>query len=121
MVNVQYYRFLTNIVTETKICESETTFFNFVNLPKREKAPLTRGTVNHVLYTKPRNSVPRALHQTEVQCTTCSTPNRGTVNHVLYTTAVSGKRRLVYFASVHVTLNPINKSSRGDDKMESKY
>ena len=27
--------------TKTKICESETTFFNFVNLPKREKIPLT--------------------------------------------------------------------------------
>ena len=41
MVNVQYYCFLTNIITKTKICESETTFFNFVNLPKREKIPLT--------------------------------------------------------------------------------
>ncbi|KAH3734320.1 hypothetical protein DPMN_040759 [Dreissena polymorpha] len=40
MVNVQYYCFLTNIITKTKICESETTFFNFVNLPKREKIPL---------------------------------------------------------------------------------
>ena len=42
MVNVQYYCFLTNIITKTKICESETTFFNFVNLPKREKIPLTQ-------------------------------------------------------------------------------
>ena len=41
MVNVQYYCFLTNIITKTKICESETTFFNFVNLPKREKIPLS--------------------------------------------------------------------------------
>ena len=40
MVNVQYYCFLTNIITKTKICESETTFFNFVNLPNREKIPL---------------------------------------------------------------------------------
>ena len=40
MVNVQYYCFLTNIITKTKTYESETTFFNFVNLPKREKIPL---------------------------------------------------------------------------------
>ena len=40
MANLQYYCFLTNIITQTKICESETTFFNFVNLPKREKIPL---------------------------------------------------------------------------------
>ena len=40
MVNVQGYCFLTSIITKTKICESETTFFNFVKLPKREKAPL---------------------------------------------------------------------------------
>jgi len=29
-----------NNITKTKICESDTTFFNFVNLPKREKIPL---------------------------------------------------------------------------------
>ena len=31
---------LTNIITKTIICESKTTFFLFVNLQKREKAPL---------------------------------------------------------------------------------
>ncbi len=40
MVNVQYNCFLTNIITKTKTYESETTFFNFVNLPKREKISL---------------------------------------------------------------------------------
>ena len=47
MVNVQYYCFLTNIITKTKICESETTFFNFVNLPKREKIPLNISLFPH--------------------------------------------------------------------------
>ncbi|KAH3846691.1 hypothetical protein DPMN_088993 [Dreissena polymorpha] len=45
MVNVQYYCFLTNIITKTKTYESETTFFNFVNLPKREKIPLKASAV----------------------------------------------------------------------------
>ena len=40
MVNIQFYCLLTNIIIKTKICESETTLFNFVNLPKREKAHL---------------------------------------------------------------------------------
>ena len=41
MVTVQYDSFLTNIIASTKIYESEAFFkINFVNLPKRVKAPL---------------------------------------------------------------------------------
>ena len=60
MVNVQYYCFLTNIITKTKMCESETTFFNFVNLPKREKIPLRTA--------HPTSWLPKCLKQHKFVC-----------------------------------------------------